>query len=121
MVQQAPTLAGARWVLLTPFMEPGANLPAPFTTALAKPLRQKRIAETLMGGAPDMSAQRRAVSERKPAGPGAFRILVVDDNRTNQAITQSMIGHLGGAARSEEHTSELQSPLNLVCRLLLEK
>src|SRR5574337_902389 len=25
------------------------------------------------------------------------------------------------AARSEEHTSELQSPLNLVCRLLLEK
>src|SRR2546426_3754610 len=28
---------------------------------------------------------------------------------------------LGLAARSEEHTSELQSPCNLVCRLLLEK
>src|SRR5256885_5366369 len=27
----------------------------------------------------------------------------------------------GTAARSEEHTSELQSPCNLVCRLLLEK
>src|SRR5258706_11478603 len=27
----------------------------------------------------------------------------------------------GGAARSEEHTSELQSLTNLVCRLLLEK
>src|SRR2546426_1858228 len=26
-----------------------------------------------------------------------------------------------GRARSEEHTSELQSPCNLVCRLLLEK
>src|SRR5256885_3705143 len=26
-----------------------------------------------------------------------------------------------GNARSEEHTSELQSPCNLVCRLLLEK
>src|SRR2546426_8594699 len=26
-----------------------------------------------------------------------------------------------GAERSEEHTSELQSPCNLVCRLLLEK
>src|SRR5260370_13259072 len=26
-----------------------------------------------------------------------------------------------GCARSEEHTSELQSHLNLVCRLLLEK
>src|SRR5256885_7239717 len=28
---------------------------------------------------------------------------------------------LGPHARSEEHTSELQSPCNLVCRLLLEK
>src|SRR2546426_5274768 len=28
---------------------------------------------------------------------------------------------LGMLARSEEHTSELQSPCNLVCRLLLEK
>src|SRR5256885_9142951 len=27
----------------------------------------------------------------------------------------------GGKLRSEEHTSELQSPCNLVCRLLLEK
>src|SRR2546430_4793166 len=27
----------------------------------------------------------------------------------------------GGAGRSEEHTSELQSQSNLVCRLLLEK
>src|SRR5256885_10434021 len=27
----------------------------------------------------------------------------------------------GAARRSEEHTSELQSPCNLVCRLLLEK
>src|SRR5205807_8033426 len=32
-------------------------------------------------------------------------------------------GHHGDAeaGRSEEHTSELQSPCNLVCRLLLEK
>src|SRR5256885_11604527 len=28
---------------------------------------------------------------------------------------------LDGLRRSEEHTSELQSPCNLVCRLLLEK
>src|ERR1022692_407413 len=30
-------------------------------------------------------------------------------------------GFQTGALRSEEHTSELQSPCNLVCRLLLEK
>src|SRR5436309_8354945 len=31
------------------------------------------------------------------------------------------LGHLVGAGRSEEHTSELQSREKLVCRLLLEK
>src|SRR2546429_6035801 len=42
--------------------------------------------------------------------------------------SDSMNAHLAGAlgrptfvARSEEHTSELQSRLHLVCRLLLEK
>src|SRR5256885_6633238 len=30
-------------------------------------------------------------------------------------------GAVDGVQRSEEHTSELQSPCNLVCRLLLEK
>src|SRR5256885_8858219 len=29
--------------------------------------------------------------------------------------------YVGWVQRSEEHTSELQSPCNLVCRLLLEK
>src|SRR2546426_3574274 len=31
------------------------------------------------------------------------------------------LGRRGPRVRSEEHTSELQSPCNLVCRLLLEK
>src|SRR5260370_16555970 len=34
---------------------------------------------------------------------------------------QTFVTSLSRAARSEEHTSELQSHLNLVCRLLLEK
>src|ERR1022692_307987 len=34
--------------------------------------------------------------------------------------TNSLVGQLV-KLRSEEHTSELQSPCNLVCRLLLEK
>src|ERR1039457_5271083 len=32
-----------------------------------------------------------------------------------------VLAGVGGHVRSEEHTSELQSPCNLVCRLLLEK
>src|SRR2546430_11954618 len=37
---------------------------------------------------------------------------------TREALTKSCTGC---SARSEEHTSELQSQSNLVCRLLLEK
>src|SRR2546430_4127734 len=33
----------------------------------------------------------------------------------------SRVSEANGASRSEEHTSELQSQSNLVCRLLLEK
>src|SRR2546422_6403062 len=33
----------------------------------------------------------------------------------------AITGHVEGVGRSEEHTSELQSRLHLVCRLLLEK
>src|SRR5688500_19199064 len=34
---------------------------------------------------------------------------------------EANLASLRGVLRSEEHTSELQSPCNLVCRLLLEK
>src|SRR5256885_3630469 len=39
--------------------------------------------------------------------------------RKVEAIVREEMNRAG--ARSEEHTSELQSPCNLVCRLLLEK
>src|SRR2546426_9456232 len=35
--------------------------------------------------------------------------------------TEPLVHLFVGHARSEEHTSELQSPCNIVCRLLLEK
>src|SRR5574341_2122412 len=44
------------------------------------------------------------------------RRLHVWDKWTGNARVES-----GNSIRSEEHTSELQSPTNLVCRLLLEK
>src|SRR5438477_8710957 len=37
------------------------------------------------------------------------------------ALSASAAANWRGACRSEEHTSELQSHVNLVCRLLLEK
>src|SRR5256885_11287751 len=50
--------------------------------------------------------------------------LGVEDRRNNRsclfAFEHFHVHHVG-CRRSEEHTSELQSPCNLVCRLLLEK
>src|SRR2546422_7310128 len=41
--------------------------------------------------------------------------------RFNGGVAQAPEGGAAATARSEEHTSELQSRLHLVCRLLLEK
>src|SRR5574337_1367496 len=55
---------------------------------------------------------------------GARRLHLVDLNGAfagkpkNEAVIKEIVREV---SRSEEHTSELQSPLNLVCRLLLEK
>src|SRR5256885_11935031 len=48
----------------------------------------------------------------------------VNAPRAGCVLTRSLLvpmGAWGDLPRSEEHTSELQSPCNLVCRLLLEK
>src|SRR5690606_22828291 len=51
------------------------------------------------------------------------RRLQVQERMTHQIldVIQEALNPLGVAVRSEEHTSELQSRENLVCRLLLEK
>src|SRR5256885_12854938 len=52
------------------------------------------------------------VGHRRACGPRGG--IEVDDLRLDRNQRQRLL-------RSEEHTSELQSPCNLVCRLLLEK
>src|SRR5256885_4540616 len=47
------------------------------------------------------------------------RLLLLSKSRQYPNGIGNSSGHVGH--RSEEHTSELQSPCNLVCRLLLEK
>src|SRR5256885_4365056 len=59
-----------------------------------------------------------------PAGEGDVRRRHADVTH-HQLVPAPAVGKQQGEAsprvRSEEHTSELQSPCNLVCRLLLEK
>src|SRR5256885_10130946 len=42
-------------------------------------------------------------------------------NMLHDQLSTLLVRDVGTGLRSEEHTSELQSPCNLVCRLLLEK
>src|SRR2546429_2456556 len=48
---------------------------------------------------------------------GWYTVLFADSSIWNSVLNSLIVA----AARSEEHTSELQSRLHLVCRLLLEK
>src|SRR5438477_8115580 len=50
-----------------------------------------------------------------------FRSPFARQFRSVKERRESRAGHPRVLARSEEHTSELQSHVNLVCRLLLEK
>ena len=53
----------------------------------------------------------------------ALFALAACDNKAQTSVPAGNAPAASAAseARSEEHTSELQSPRNLVCRLLLEK
>src|SRR5256885_9293517 len=60
-------------------------------------------------------------SQLKPYGSGGlssggYRVL-----KGKMSSGGRQLSRFGRKNRSEEHTSELQSPCNLVCRLLLEK
>src|SRR5258708_18878626 len=61
---------------------------------------------------PDLVA---TVTAAPPANPCSA------SNDAVEIFTASMVSTGGTYRRSEEHTSELQSPDHLVCRLLLEK
>src|SRR2546422_3821403 len=70
----------------------------------------------------------RSVPGRGHRGQGDARLTITTVTMPIAYLTARMAGHLAcnlppaaGGGRSEEHTSELQSRLHLVCRLLLEK
>src|SRR5256886_417741 len=67
-----------------------------------------------------------------PPSPGATKLIVVEGFLTPESVLHDpaqdiyFVSNINGGPttkdnRSEEHTSELQSQSNLVCRLLLEK
>src|SRR5712691_5591862 len=74
-------------------------------------------------GSDGMAVAVRSLADAKPVAGVTLR-LYARNNGELAAVTSDADGFAriaGGLLRSEEHTSELQSQSNLVCRLLLEK
>src|SRR2546426_4378979 len=76
----------------------------------ALPISEKALKELTRGEGVDLALD--------CTGIAAARLAAVRSAKTWGTVC--FVGE-GGEVRSEEHTSELQSPCNLVCRLLLEK
>src|SRR6266487_5796352 len=69
----------------------------------------------------DVRAQRRLRRGRVRARTGGSQQTSAGDADEGQPAGVHVRGPTPPGLRSEEHTSELQSPVHLVCRLLLEK
>src|SRR5256885_13101170 len=63
----------------------------------------------------------RSADSRYNAARAAYDLSVQTVENLRAQLAQSRAATALAQKRSEEHTSELQSPCNLVCRLLLEK
>src|SRR5688500_19597703 len=72
----------------------------------------KEIYKRLRPGEPPTTANAKALLKRLFFDPKRYDLGRVGRYKVNQKLGLK-------AERSEEHTSELQSPCNLVCRLLL--
>src|SRR6266487_1097524 len=100
--------SGPTWADRTPPVplgkEPRASSGSPWTLRKKKPVSSGAIAKLFHGERDSCPKHQRAA-------------LVTRD----RCLVTQLIDEPQLVLRSEEHTSELQSPVHLVCRLLLEK
>src|SRR5256885_11050534 len=84
----------------------------PYTTLFRSGLRVE-IDQDPVGAVPEVGEDRVGLREGRPCG--------LEEDDPFEVHDREPPGFALDHGRSEEHTSELQSPCNLVCRLLLEK
>src|SRR3989449_3448056 len=99
-----------------------------FGRSAAKPIKVEVFAKTDLGRTRDHNEDRFLVADltrREASLLPAVRAHEVGERGSLFVVADGMggaaAGELASQMRSEEHTSELQSRLHLVCRLLLEK
>src|SRR2546426_424 len=100
-------------------------VPILFLAAVAADSATSQVVVGLGGGTPGTSQNFTVVGHNPLFNRGMNAALAIFDHFVyigNRSDGSNSCGDLNGTGpRSEEHTSELQSPCNLVCRLLLEK
>src|SRR5256885_16789712 len=101
MYHDPPTLHAFFFFFLMIRRPPRSTL-FPYTTLFRSPTRTTRLLSI------------------RPREPQRFHALETTVYRSQLHI-YAPLASVAVPSRSEEHTSELQSPCNLVCRLLLEK
>src|SRR5688572_31521634 len=83
----------------------------PYTTLFRSQRRDRALPDAVAAGLAARTGEELALEVREPEHPAAGELVRGLHARRDEHQP----------ARSEEHTSELQSQSNLVCRLLLEK
>src|SRR5438132_10418769 len=81
---------------------------------LRRPPRSTLFPYTTLFRSTSLAVKRRAAMKASPVSPNR-RVAVASASENSESVARRR------ATRSEEHTSELQSHSDLVCRLLLEK
>src|SRR5260370_25196970 len=85
---------------------------------IRRPPRSTLFPYTTLFRSPEERRHEQRDHRHRPAKPGQLRL----QPQIRLVAAKAMDGQVRALQpRSEEHTSELQSHLNLVCRLLLEK
>src|SRR2546427_4140029 len=84
----------------------------PYTTLFRSPSFLRHLGGILLAG-----SERTGLSQR----PGGGEDALLESGHPDRVELEALRGVQRHQRRSEEHTSELQSQSNLVCRLLLEK
>ncbi len=95
-----PALSATRLLLLDRYAAPQSELPVGADGYLGKPLRLNRLLDAVRHLLPDgvsfnIAAIPATVPEGPPTAAGMHRVLVVEDNRSNQAVAAGMLAMSG--------------------------
>src|SRR2546426_4956363 len=112
--------SGGRPVFRDRDLRPSGRRDPPFVCPRSRPSGRLLAARVVAHAADVGGFGRRSVSWHRAGVQDSHATMTWGNGATVPSLRVYVVS-VSSVKRSEEHTSELQSPCNLVCRLLLEK